>query len=150
MKTPFRKVVLAYSGGLDTSIILHWLRESYGCEVVTYTGDVGQADELDGLEARARATGASAAVIEDLRAPFAAEFVWPALRAGALYEGRYLLGTALARPILARGQVEAARQVGADAVAHGATARGHADRHPGRRRRSERQRERRRRNASAV
>ena len=92
-----RKVVLAYSGGLDTSIIVRWLRESYGCEVVTYTGNVGQADELEGLEAKALASGAVAAVIEDLVPEFVRDFVWPALRAGAVYEGRYLLGTSLTR-----------------------------------------------------
>ena len=124
MKDRVRKVVLAYSGGLDTSIIVHWLRENYGCEVVCYTGDVGQADELDGLEAKALRSGASAAIIDDLKPAFVSEFVWPALRAGALYEGRYLLGTSLARPVLARGQVKAARRVGADAVAHGCTGKG--------------------------
>jgi argininosuccinate synthase len=119
-----RKVVLAYSGGLDTSIIVRWLRESYGCEVVTYTGNVGQADELEGLEAKALASGAVAAVIEDLVPEFVRDFVWPALRAGAVYEGRYLLGTSLARPVLARGQVQAALRTGADAVAHGCTGKG--------------------------
>jgi argininosuccinate synthase len=124
MKPRPRKVVLAYSGGLDTSIILHWLRDHYDCEVVTYTGDVGQAEELDGLEAKALRSGASAAFIDDLKSEFTREFVWPALRAGALYEGRYLLGTSLARPVLARGQVGVARRVGADAVAHGCTGKG--------------------------
>lgn len=124
MKNRVRKVVLAYSGGLDTSIIVHWLRENYGCEVVCYTGDVGQADELDGLEAKALRSGATAAFIDDLKPEFVSEFVWPALRAGALYEGRYLLGTSLARPVLARGQVKIARRVGADAVAHGCTGKG--------------------------
>ncbi len=124
MKQRVRKVVLAYSGGLDTSIIVQWLLENYGCEVVTYTGNVGQAEELDGLEAKALRSGASSACIENLEAEFVSEFVWPALRAGALYEGRYLLGTALARPVLARGQVRAARRVGADAVAHGCTGKG--------------------------
>jgi argininosuccinate synthase len=124
MKKRVRKVVLAYSGGLDTSVILAWLREHYGSEVVTYTGDVGQAEELDGLEAKARASGATAAFIEDLRPAFVRDYVWPALRAGAIYEGRYLLGTALARPVLAAGQVRAARRTGADAVAHGCTGKG--------------------------
>ena len=119
-----KKIVLAYSGGLDTSIIVSWLIETLGAEVVTYTGDVGQADELDGLEAKARASGATQAVIENLKPAFVAEYVWPALRAGAIYEGRYLLGTALARPVLALGQVEAARKTGADAVAHGCTGKG--------------------------
>ncbi|HWN80716.1 MAG TPA: argininosuccinate synthase, partial [Candidatus Udaeobacter sp.] len=119
-----RKVVLAYSGGLDTSIIVSWLLERYDCEVVTYTGDVGQQERLDGLEAKALASGASQAIIEDLRLEFVRDYVWPALRAGAVYEGRYLLGTALARPVLALHQVQAARRVGADAVAHGCTGKG--------------------------
>src|SRR5436309_3168833 len=116
-----RKVLLAYSGGLDTSIIVPWLIEHYGAEVVCYTGAYGQAVELDGLDAKAIRSVATAAVVQDLRAEFARDYCWPALRAGALYEGRYLLGTALARPILALGQVEAARRVGADALAHGCT-----------------------------
>jgi argininosuccinate synthase len=124
MKPRVRRVVLAYSGGLDTSIIVRWLRETYGCEVVTYTGDVGQASELEGLEAKALASGAVQAVIDDLVPEFVREFVWPALRAGAVYEGRYLLGTSLARPVLARGQVQAALRTGADAVAHGCTGKG--------------------------
>ena len=124
MTRSIRKVVLAYSGGLDTSIIIHWLLENYGCEVVTYTGDVGQLDELSGLEDKALRSGASDAVIEDLTGSFAREYVWPALRAGAVYEGRYLLGTSLARPVLAMGQVRAARAAGADAVAHGCTGKG--------------------------
>ena len=119
-----RKVVLAYSGGLDTSIIVSWLLERYGCEVVTFTGDVGQREELDGLEDKALACGASEAIVEDLRAEFVCDHVWPALRAGAIYEGRYLLGTALARPVLALHQVHAARRVGADAIAHGCTGKG--------------------------
>jgi argininosuccinate synthase len=119
-----RKVVLAYSGGLDTSIIVSWLVERYDCEVVTYTGDVGQQESLDGLEAKALASGASEAIIEDLRLEFVRDYVWPALRAGAIYEGRYLLGTALARPVLALHQVQAAQRVGADAVAHGCTGKG--------------------------
>jgi argininosuccinate synthase len=119
-----RKVVLAYSGGLDTSIIVSWLIERHGCEVVTYTGDVGQQESLDGLEAKALASGASEAIIEDLRLEFVRDYVWPALRAGAIYEGRYLLGTALARPVLALHQVQAAQRVGADAVAHGCTGKG--------------------------
>jgi len=119
-----RKVVLAYSGGLDTSIIVPWLVEHYGAEVVCYTGDVGQGEELDGLEAKALASGASGAVIDDLRAEFVRDYVWPALRSGAVYEGRYLLGTALARPVLALRQVRAAQRVGADAVAHGCTGKG--------------------------
>src|SRR5215471_11704264 len=124
MKSRVRRVVLAYSGGLDTSIIVPWLVETYGAEVVCYTGDVGQGNELDGLEARAIRSGASSLIVEDLRDEFAREVLWPALRAGAMYEGRYLLGTALARPVLASGQAEAARRVGADAVAHGCTGKG--------------------------
>ena len=124
MKKRVRKVVLAYSGGLDTSIIVPWLAEHYGCEIVCYTGDVGQGEELNGLEAKALASGASAAIIEDLQPEFVRDYVWPALRAGAVYEGRYLLGTALARPVLAAHQVKAARRVGADAVSHGCTGKG--------------------------
>jgi argininosuccinate synthase len=123
--TPGReKIVLAYSGGLDTSIILHWLGARYDAEVVCFTGDVGQGEELDGIEARALAQGAVAVVVEDLRAEFVRDYVWPALRAGAVYEGRYLLGTALARPLLAARQVAAARRLGATAVAHGCTGKG--------------------------
>lgn len=124
MKKRVRKVVLAYSGGLDTSVIVPWLVEHYQAEVVCYTGDVGQAEELEGLEAKAIRTGAAGAVVQDLRAEFVRDYCWPALRAGAVYEGRYLLGTALARPVLALGQVETARRVGADAVAHGCTGKG--------------------------
>ena len=119
-----RKVVLAYSGGLDTSIIVPWLRDRYGCEVVCYCSDVGQGAELEGLEARARAIGASEVFVEDLRKPFLEEFCFPALRAGAVYEGRYLLGTSLARPLIAARQVACARAVGADALAHGCTGKG--------------------------
>ena len=118
------KVVLAYSGGLDTSIIVPWLKEHYGCEVVCYCSDVGQGAELEGLEAKALASGASQVVVEDLREPFLAEFAFPALRAGAVYEGRYLLGTSLARPLIAARQVHWALQLGADAVAHGCTGKG--------------------------
>jgi argininosuccinate synthase len=119
-----RKAVLAYSGGLDTSIIVPWLREHYGCEVVCYCADVGQGDELAGLEAKARRSGASEVVVEDLRAPFLEDFAFPALRAGAIYEGRYLLGTALARPLIAARQAWWARRLGADALAHGCTGKG--------------------------
>jgi argininosuccinate synthase len=118
------KVALAYSGGLDTSIIVPWLREHYGCEVVCYCSDVGQGAELDGLEAKALASGASEVVIEDLREPFLTDFAFPALRAGAVYEGRYLLGTSLARPLIAQRQVYWALQLGADALAHGCTGKG--------------------------
>jgi argininosuccinate synthase len=123
-KRTVRKAVLAYSGGLDTSIIVHWLKENYGCEVVCYCSDVGQGAELDGLEARARALGASDVVVEDLRLPFVRDFCFPALRAGAQYEGRYLLGTSLARPLIASRQVWCAERTQADALAHGCTGKG--------------------------
>jgi argininosuccinate synthase len=124
MNTPIRKVVLAYSGGLDTSAMLLWLKETYGCEVVCYCADVGQADELSGLEEKAKATGASKLYVEDLREEFVKDFVWTAVKANALYEGVYLLGTSLARPVIAKKQIEIARLEGADAVAHGATGKG--------------------------
>jgi argininosuccinate synthase len=119
-----KKVVLAYSGGLDTSVMLHWLKERYGCEVVCYCADVGQGEELDGLEEKARATGASKLYVEDLRQEFVSDYVWPAVKANAVYEGVYLLGTSLARPVIAKRQIEIARREGADAVAHGATGKG--------------------------
>jgi argininosuccinate synthase len=119
-----RKVVLAYSGGLDTSIILKWLVEHYQCEVVAFAADLGQEEELDGLEAKALATGAIKARIEDLRATFVKDFVFPAFRANAIYEGQYLLGTSIARPLIAQRQVEIASEEGADAVSHGATGKG--------------------------
>jgi argininosuccinate synthase len=119
-----KKIVLAYSGGLDTSVMLKWLREKYGCEVVCYCADVGQGEELAGLEEKARATGASKLYVEDLRREFVEEYVWPAVKANAVYEGVYLLGTSLARPVIAKRQIEIARQEGADAVAHGATGKG--------------------------
>ena len=119
-----RRAVLAFSGGLDTSIIVPWLKEHYGCEVVCYCSDVGQGTELDGLEARGRALGADQVVVEDLRVPFVRDFCFPALRAGAIYEGAYLLGTALARPLIASRQVWCAERVGADALAHGCTGKG--------------------------
>lgn len=117
-------VVLAYSGGLDTSIIVPWLREEYGLEVVCMAADVGQAEELAGLEAKALASGARALVVEDLREEFLTGFVWPTLRAGAVYGRKYLLGTSMARPLIARRQVEVARAVGASTVAHGCTGKG--------------------------
>jgi len=119
-----KRAVLAYSGGLDTSIIVPWLKEHYGCEVVCYCSDVGQGDDPALLEARARKIGASEVVIEDLRLPFLRDFAFPALRAGAVYEGRYLLGTALARPLIAARQVWCAERHGADALAHGCTGKG--------------------------
>jgi argininosuccinate synthase len=122
--TNIRRIVLAYSGGLDTSVILRWLRDRYECEVVAYCADVGQADETAGLEAKALATGASKLYLEDLREEFARDFVFPMMRANAVYEGYYLLGTSIARPVIAKRQVEIARREGADAVAHGATGKG--------------------------
>ncbi|HEX8130907.1 MAG TPA: argininosuccinate synthase [Pyrinomonadaceae bacterium] len=124
MAEKIKKVVLAYSGGLDTSVMLHWLKERYGCEVVCYCADVGQGEELDGLEEKARATGASKLYVEDLRQEFVSDYVWPAVKANAVYEGVYLLGTSLARPVIAKRQIEIARREGADAVAHGATGKG--------------------------
>ncbi|NDQ58266.1 MAG: argininosuccinate synthase, partial [Acidipila sp.] len=119
-----KKVVLAYSGGLDTSIIIPWLRETYGCEVVAMIGDVGQQEDLEAARKKALATGAASASIEDLREEFITGYIWPTLRAGAVYEHDYLLGTSFARPVLAKRQVEIAHQVGADAVAHGCTGKG--------------------------
>jgi argininosuccinate synthase len=119
-----KKVVLAYSGGLDTSVIIPWLRENYQCEVVAFAANLGQEEELDGLEAKAIKTGASQCFIRDLREEFIRDFIWPTLRAGAVYEHKYLLGTSFARPIIARHQVEIAQLVGADAVAHGCTGKG--------------------------
>src|SRR5215210_1532354 len=119
-----KKVVLAYSGGLDTSVMLHWLRATYGCEVVCYCADVGQGEELAGLEEKALKSGASKLYVEDLREEFVEGYVWPAVKANALYEGVYLLGTSLARPVIAKRQIEIARREGADAVAHGATGKG--------------------------
>jgi argininosuccinate synthase len=118
------KVVLAYSGGLDTSTIVPWLRENYGCEVICYTANVGQGEELEGLEEKALASGASKVYIQDLREEFLTEYVFPTLQAGAIYERKYLLGTSFARPIIAKGQVEVAEMEGADAVAHGCTGKG--------------------------
>lgn len=118
------KVVLAYSGGLDTSVILRWLKETYNCEVVCYAADVGQAEELGGLEEKALATGASKLYIEDLRDEFARDFVFTAVKANAVYEGVYLMGTSLARPLIAKKHIEIARKEGAQAVAHGATGKG--------------------------
>jgi len=120
-----KKVVLAYSGGLDTSIIIPWLRETHGLEVHALAGDVGQGEgELDGLEAKAKKTGAASCRVVDLKREFLVEYVWPCLRAMTVYEGRYLLGTSMARPILAKAQVEYAREIGATAVAHGCTGKG--------------------------
>ncbi|MCB9544037.1 MAG: argininosuccinate synthase [bacterium] len=119
-----KKVVLAYSGGLDTSVIIRWLIEKYDCEVVAFAADLGQGEELDPLEAKAKKTGASKLYISDVREEFVRDYVFPALRAAALYEGYYLLGTSLARPLIAKKQVEIARQENADALSHGATGKG--------------------------
>ena len=120
-----KKVVLAYSGGLDTSIIIPWLKENYdGCEVVAVSGDVGQGSELDGLEEKALKTGASKLYIEDLKEEFVTDFIYPAIKAGAVYEKEYLLGTALARPVIAKRLVEIAKAEGADAICHGCTGKG--------------------------
>jgi argininosuccinate synthase len=123
-KPNIKKVVLAYSGGLDTSCIVPWLKENYGCEVVCFCADVGQAEELNGLEKKAIASGASQLIIHDLREEFARDYLFPLLRSGAIYERKYLLGTSIARPLIAKHQVDVAHQVGADAVAHGATGKG--------------------------
>ncbi|MGB9405000.1 MAG: argininosuccinate synthase [Candidatus Acidiferrales bacterium] len=119
-----KKVVLAYSGGLDTSIIMPWLKETYGCEVIAMIGDLGQQEDLEAARRKALSTGASAAYVEDLREEFITGYIWPTLRAGAVYEYKYLLGTSFARPILAQRQVELAHKVGADALAHGCTGKG--------------------------
>jgi len=120
-----KKVLLAYSGGLDTSVIVPWLKETYGCEVIAFTGDVGQgADELKGLEAKARKSGASKLIVADLREEFLTKYAFPTLCAGAVYEGLYLLGTSTARPVIAKAMIEAAHAEGADALAHGCTGKG--------------------------
>ena len=119
-----KKIVLAYSGGLDTSVILKWLQIKYNCPVVTFTADIGQGDELDPIKTKAESLGVEEIFIEDLQEEFVRDYVFPMFRANALYEGEYLLGTAIARPLIAKRQVEIARMVGADAVAHGATGKG--------------------------
>ncbi|BCJ87909.1 argininosuccinate synthase [Effusibacillus dendaii] len=119
-----QKIVLAYSGGLDTSVILTWLKETYDAEIIAFTADIGQKDELDGLEEKALKTGASKVYIDDLRDEFARDFIFPMFQAGALYEGQYLLGTSIARPLIAKRMVEIARAEGATAIAHGATGKG--------------------------
>ncbi len=119
-----KKIVLAYSGGLDTSVILTWLKETYGAEVVAFCADIGQGEELGGLDEKARATGASKCIIADLKEEFARDFVFPMLRANAIYEGEYLLGTSIARPVIAKAMMEVARREGADAISHGATGKG--------------------------
>jgi argininosuccinate synthase len=119
-----RSIALAYSGGLDTSIIVPWLKERYGARIICVAADIGQGDELDGVRAKAIASGADECYVEDLRQEFVENFVWPTLRAGAIYGRKYLLGTSMGRPLIARRQVEIARQVGADALAHGCTGKG--------------------------
>ena len=119
-----KKIVLAYSGGLDTSVILKWLKETYQCPVVAFAADLGQGEELAEVAAKAKATGADEVFIEDLKEEFVRDFVWPMFRANALYEGAYLLGTSIARPLIAKAQVEVAQKTGADAVSHGATGKG--------------------------
>jgi argininosuccinate synthase len=124
MSEAVNKIVLAYSGGLDTSVILRWLQETYRCEVVTFTADLGQGEELEPARKKAEMLGAREIFVDDLREEFVRDFVFPMFRANALYEGAYLLGTSIARPLIAKRQIEIARQVGADAVAHGATGKG--------------------------
>jgi len=119
-----KKIVLAYSGGLDTSVILTWLKETYGAEVIAFCADVGQGEELGGLDEKARATGASKCVIADLKEEFARDFCFPMLRANAIYEGDYLLGTSIARPVIAKAMMDVVKAEGADAIAHGATGKG--------------------------
>jgi len=116
--------VLAYSGGLDTSIIIPWLKENYGCEVIAVIGDVGQQEDLEAARKKALATGASAAHVEDLREEFVRDYIWPTLRAGAVYEHTYLLGTSMARPVIAKRQAEIALKLGADGLSHGCTGKG--------------------------
>ncbi|XP_022923631.1 argininosuccinate synthase, chloroplastic-like [Cucurbita moschata] len=125
LRGQLNKVVLAYSGGLDTSVIVPWLRENYGCEVVCFTADVGQGVmELEGLEKKARASGACQLVVKDLKEEFVRDYIFPCLRAGAVYERKYLLGTSMARPVIAKAMVDVAKEVGADAVSHGCTGKG--------------------------
>ena len=124
MKKNIKKIVVAYSGGLDTSVIITWLKETYACEVIAFTADIGQGEELEPLREKAIKTGATKIYIDDLREEFARDFVFPMLRANAVYEGRYLLGTSIARPLIAKRQIEIAELEGADAVCHGATGKG--------------------------
>src|SRR4051812_27941992 len=118
------KIVLAYSGGLDTSVILRWLKENYQAEIIAFCADIGQEEELAGLDEKALSTGAAECVIDDLREEFASDFIFPMLQAGAIYEGQYFLGTSIARPLIAKRMVEIARREKADAIAHGATGKG--------------------------
>ena len=126
MKDSIKKVVLAYSGGLDTSVILKWLQEEYACEVITFTADLGQGEELEPARAKAKAMGIpdENIYIDDLREEFVADFVFPMMRANARYEGDYLLGTSIARPLISKRLIEIAAETGADAIAHGATGKG--------------------------
>src|SRR5271167_2508311 len=123
-KTQVKRVVLSYSGGLDTSIILKWLQTTYGCEVVTFTADLGQGEELEPARRKAELLGVREIYVDDLREEFVRDFVFPMFRANAVYEGEYLLGTSIARPLIAKRQIEIARQTGAQAVSHGATGKG--------------------------
>lgn len=123
-KQEIKKVVLAYSGGLDTSIILKWLQEEYGCEVVTFTADIGQGEEVEPARAKAKAMGVKSIYIDDLREEFARDYVYPMMRANAIYEGEYRLGTSIARPLIAKRLIEIANETGADAISHGATGKG--------------------------
>src|ERR1051325_6297926 len=118
------KIVLAYSGGLDTSVLLSWIKDTYGAEMIAFCANIGQEEELKGLEKKAKRTGAAKIYIDDLQAEFARDFIFPMMRAGAIYEGQYLLGTSIARPLIAKRMVEIARAEKADAVAHGATGKG--------------------------
>lgn len=124
MSADIKKVVLAYSGGLDTSVIVRWLQETYGCEVVTFTADIGQGEEVEPARAKAEALGIKEIYIDDLREEFARDFVFPMFRANAIYEGEYLLGTSIARPLIAKRLIEIANETGADAISHGATGKG--------------------------
>ncbi len=124
MSKDVNKIVLAYSGGLDTSVILMWLKDTYGCPVVAYAADLGQGDDMAAIKEKAIKTGADEAVVEDLKEEFVKDYVWPAMRANAIYETSYMLGTSLARPLISKGQVETARKTGANAVSHGATGKG--------------------------
>src|SRR5579884_3995145 len=123
-RSAVKKVVLAYSGGLDTSVILKWLQETYGCSVVAFCADLGQGEDLTAIKAKAQTLGVSKVYVEDLREVFVKDHIFPMLRANAVYEGSYLLGTSIARPLIARRQIEIARKEGADAVGHGATGKG--------------------------
>ncbi|MCK4706764.1 MAG: argininosuccinate synthase, partial [Gammaproteobacteria bacterium] len=123
-KSNIKKAVLAYSGGLDTSIILKWLEDEYGCEVVTFTADIGQGEEVEPARVKAEAMGIKEIYIEDLREEFVRDFVFPMFRANTIYEGEYLLGTSIARPLISKRLIEIANETGADAISHGATGKG--------------------------